>query len=774
MRDLIGEEIGPYKILEKLGRGGMADVYKAFHVDLEINRAIKVIRPEFVGADDFKARFQREAKAVAALQHPNIVQVHDFGSHEGNFYMVMEFVEGQDLKRIIKTQGAMRPISEAINIVLQIARALHFAHGKGLLHRDIKPENIMLRADGSPVLMDFGIAKLLTAETQLTQTGVGIGTPSYMSPEQAQATDKLGPSSDLYSLTVVLYEMLTGQVPYSADTPIAVMLKVISDPLPLPRQLSPDISEPLQQFLIKGTSKDPERRHLNGEEYANALQALNSELNQEALDATVLVEPPASNTVVPEPVTTKAGRSWLGKVLALIVGIAVLALLYVFWPNPKTAPVVDSSVERAQTAALQATVTETNTVAAPQSTASAPASSVVMEYRGPSANDAPVIKNLQLKQNDVLFMDVHSASSTSDFALEKKGARKADFSSYSDYGPYTVRSTGNYHFSIKPRKGEAEVDVQLWRLTPAVIEAGALEKNEITSGSTLAPGQTARYTVELDAGNTVFFDVLKTSSTSDFSIVYPDGRNMLHRPTYADYGPINVEQSGLYSVLVDPRGDATVDYEFTLHAYQAEIIQPGEVEFGKWYELSIQHPGQSAQYDLDVDKGAVIYLEIGEVSSTTDFIIASQDGRETLLKSYSDTGEAIEVPDQQQYKLLVDPRGDNLSEFEFRLHRLETVVLDGGAIVLDKFVSGNTLLPGQSVRYSFTTEKDTELQFDLSKSAVTTDFKIIAPDGRTELLSTYRVRSQSIAIPTAGTYTIVADPRNAKLADFEFRLSGNK
>ena len=178
--DLVGHSLGPYTIMGKLGQGGMADVYKAFHPKLEVYRAIKVIRPEFVRTGDFRARFQKEAQAVAALRHPNIVQVQDFGDHDDSFFMVMEFIDGKNLKEIIHREGEIRPIHRAVKITEQMADALHYAHSQGLIHRDIKPENIMLNDEGLPILMDFGIAKLLNMNTQLTQTGLSIGTPAYM------------------------------------------------------------------------------------------------------------------------------------------------------------------------------------------------------------------------------------------------------------------------------------------------------------------------------------------------------------------------------------------------------------------------------------------------------------------------------------------------------------------------------------------------------------------------------------------------------------------
>lgn len=180
---------------------------------------------------------------MARLRHPNIVQIHDFGVSDGHFYMVMEFLEGRTLKDLLRITGRMAS-SAAVAIVKGVAAALDYAHSRDLTHCDIKPDNIMLDDDGRPVLMDFGIAKLVTASTQLTQTGVGIGTPAYMAPEQA-CGELVSPATDIYALSIVLFELLTGREPYSADTPMAIMLKALSDPLPMPRTLNPGISEAL-------------------------------------------------------------------------------------------------------------------------------------------------------------------------------------------------------------------------------------------------------------------------------------------------------------------------------------------------------------------------------------------------------------------------------------------------------------------------------------------------------------------------------------------------
>ncbi|HMQ53216.1 MAG TPA: serine/threonine-protein kinase, partial [Anaerolineae bacterium] len=164
MADLVGQTIGPYQIIERLGRGGMADVYKAFHAGLAVHRALKVIRPEFVTEEGFRERFQREAQAVAGLRHPNIVQMHDFGVQGNLYYMVMEFIEGQDLRSSLAQHGQIRPFDQVLPIIQQVAAALTYAHKRGVVHRDIKPGNIMLTKEDQVILTDFGIAKMLADE----------------------------------------------------------------------------------------------------------------------------------------------------------------------------------------------------------------------------------------------------------------------------------------------------------------------------------------------------------------------------------------------------------------------------------------------------------------------------------------------------------------------------------------------------------------------------------------------------------------------------------
>ena len=283
MATLAGQTLGKYQVIERLGRGGMAEVYKAHHPQLERYAAIKVLHHFLAEGKDFTARFQREAKAIATLRHPNIVQVYDFESQDDLYYMIMEFVDGGTLKDRLLQSAAPLPYAEIVQIVQDTASALGYAHRQGMLHRDIKPANVLLGKDGRVVLTDFGIARILS-DTQFTATGTLVGTPSYMSPEQGMGLH-VSAASDIYSLGVILYEMVTGKVPFDSDTPLAVIHKHINEPLPRPRSLRPDIPPALEAVIQKTLEKDPAQRYASADEFKNALD--------EAFEGHLVPEPDA-------------------------------------------------------------------------------------------------------------------------------------------------------------------------------------------------------------------------------------------------------------------------------------------------------------------------------------------------------------------------------------------------------------------------------------------------------------------------------------------------
>ncbi len=264
-----GQMLGSYRIISQIGKGGMATVYKAYQASMDRNVAIKVLPSQLAESQEFTARFQQEARIIAKLEHPHILPIFDYGESDGVAYFVMRYLEAGTLKdRMIA--GRPLPLNEIDRIFTQLTEALSYAHSHGIVHRDLKPANALIDSYGNIFLTDFGIAKLLeSASPRLTQTDAIMGTPAYISPEQAQAAP-VDQRSDIYSLGIILYEMTTGQVPFSADTPLAVILKHISDPLPPPSLLKPDIHPAIERVILKALAKNPADRYSSAEEFVAA------------------------------------------------------------------------------------------------------------------------------------------------------------------------------------------------------------------------------------------------------------------------------------------------------------------------------------------------------------------------------------------------------------------------------------------------------------------------------------------------------------------------
>ena len=272
MSNLVGQMMGRYHIVEQLGEGGMATVYKGFDTTLQRNVAIKVIKSERTGDTSFRKRFEREARALAQLSHPHIVHINDFGEQGGLAYLVMDYISGGTLKN---KMGRPMPYQEAARLMVPMAQALGSAHLHKIVHRDVKPANILLTESGIPMLSDFGIAKMLEgpAETlELTSSGMGVGTPAYMAPEQAGSN--FDHRADIYALGVVFYELVTGRRPYDADTPLATMMKHATDPLPPPRKFVPSLPEAVEQVIYKVLAKNPNDRFQSMDAFASQLEQL--------------------------------------------------------------------------------------------------------------------------------------------------------------------------------------------------------------------------------------------------------------------------------------------------------------------------------------------------------------------------------------------------------------------------------------------------------------------------------------------------------------------
>jgi serine/threonine protein kinase len=267
MNALVGKSLGQFRIVERIGAGGMATVFKAYQPTLDRYVAIKVLPARYARDPVFVKRFVQEARAVAKLIHPNILQIHDFGEQDNITYIVMEFVEGGTLKDRLK-----RPLTvpEAVDYMIQASEGLNCAHNHGIVHRDVKPANMLLRTDGYLLLSDFGIAKILEGTTNLTRAGVGIGTPQYMSPEQGTGMP-VDRRSDIYSLGIVLFHCLAGRVPFTADNALTITVKHLNDPLPVEMLRAAGVPMPIEQVVVKMTAKQPQDRYQTMDAVIDAL-----------------------------------------------------------------------------------------------------------------------------------------------------------------------------------------------------------------------------------------------------------------------------------------------------------------------------------------------------------------------------------------------------------------------------------------------------------------------------------------------------------------------
>lgn len=345
-----------YEIIEEAGRGGMAIIYKAIQKNLNREVALKVLPKHFVHDEEYLVRFHREAREVAKLSHTNIVTIFDEGEKDGTHYLSMEFLDGRDLQEIIK-EAAILGVDRTVEIIISISEALDYVHKKGLVHRDIKSSNIFLLKDGRSVLTDFGIART-ASKTKLTQAGTVMGTPDYMSPEQAEG-DEVDGRSDIYGLGVVMYECLTGTVPFKADNPLTLIRKIIDEKPGSPRDKNSQIPKWLNDVILKTLEKNPDNRILTGAHLAQSLreqkviagdlseyksgkvskpestQAAGKETKKKSKDdLTQYVSARTTSTKKPK------SKAALFSVLT-IIALAAAAVVYFFVLNQEQIPVVD-------------------------------------------------------------------------------------------------------------------------------------------------------------------------------------------------------------------------------------------------------------------------------------------------------------------------------------------------------------------------------------------------------------------------------------------------
>ncbi len=344
-RDTIIDE--RYKVLNRIGSGGMADVYCAEDLQLGRRVALKLLYRRFAEDEDFVERFRREASSAAGLQHPHVVSVYDRGEFDGTYYIAMEYLEGRSLKQIVRTEGALEQ-GRAVDLVLQILRAARFAHKRGIVHRDIKPHNVIVDDEDRAKVTDFGIAR--AGASDMTETGSIMGTAQYLSPEQAQG-HPVDARSDLYSIGIVLYELLTGRVPFDAESAVTIALKQVSEePVP-PRRLNPDIAPELEDIVMRSLAKDPANRFADANEFIAALEHAR-ELPPGPVDETRVVPLAGAYPAAVEELEAADRRNlrWLWALLALLA-LAGLAYVGYLQLAPKKVEVPDVVGRKSATAA---------------------------------------------------------------------------------------------------------------------------------------------------------------------------------------------------------------------------------------------------------------------------------------------------------------------------------------------------------------------------------------------------------------------------------------
>jgi serine/threonine-protein kinase len=374
MEHLTGKQLGPYRVIAPLGAGGMAAVYQAYQPGVDRYVALKILPRHLAQDPQFVARFQHEARVIASLQHPHILPVFDFGEADGYTYLVMPFVAGGTLADTLR--GQPLPVAQVRRIIAELGDALDYAHSRGIIHRDVKPSNVLLDGRGNCLLTDFGIAKIVAGTVQLTLPGGIIGTPAYMSPEQAQGAT-IDQRSDIYALGVLLYELTTGRVPFTAETPLAIVLKHPHDPLPPPRTLNPSLSEALERVILKALAKEPNDRFQTAAEFVRAVQATTGGESEQVPPLPVAdtlsfdtqkLAPPGDARI---PQRSRL-RPWL---IPGVIAVILLAMIALGGLLLRGSPVASSPTSPAQSPAATAPI-EARPTASPEAIAALPPPSV--------------------------------------------------------------------------------------------------------------------------------------------------------------------------------------------------------------------------------------------------------------------------------------------------------------------------------------------------------------------------------------------------------------
>ena len=493
-----------YEIIKSIGEGGMANVYLAYDTILDRNVAIKVLRGDLANDEKFVRRFQREALSASSLSHPNIVAMYDVGEDNGLYYIVMEYVEGKTLKQLLKKRGSLT-LSEAIDIMLQLTDGMAHAHDSYIVHRDLKPQNIMIEDDGQIKITDFGIAMALNS-TQLTQTNSVMGSVHYLPPEQA-AGKGTTIKSDIYSMGIIFYELLTGELPFKGDSAVEIALKQMKEPLPDVHKLNNDIPQSIENIILKSTAKNPKNRYDDAKSMHNdLLTALNDDrINEppyvypypenEVDETTKIMEPisDASNEGIATPITDEKTKKSNKLIIALsvIAGVIVIALLAVFFIIP--AVTAEKDVKVPDVSGM--------TVSKAEET---------LEDVGLTVNSKiEEVSSEDVKKNRIIRTDPRSGSTV------KEGTRVTLYKS-TGVKTYTLENYTNMDVNeVRELLEDMGLEVTTEEIEPDSTTCGVIGQNLVISQS-LDEGS------EVKSGDKITLTVLKSITFPDWYLQTPD------------------------------------------------------------------------------------------------------------------------------------------------------------------------------------------------------------------------------------------------------------
>lgn len=647
----LGQMLGAYRIINQIGQGGMANVYKAYQPSMDRNVAIKVLPSQLAESKEFAKRFQQEARIIARLEHPHILPVLDYGESDGVMYFAMRYLEAGTLKDKI-VAGSPLPLNEIDRIFTQLTDALSYAHSQGVIHRDLKPANALVDSQGNLFLTDFGIAKLLeSASPRLTQTDAIMGTPAYISPEQAQA-QTVDQRSDIYSLGIMLYEMVTGRVPFVADTPLAVILKHVSDSLPLPSSLKSDIPEAIEQVILKALAKNPDDRFATAAEFVSAWKRALDEKDaaRRMPDAPTSIpsrtEIPSLQTQgKPAPVSTASPKSdkssrWLVGCLigaCLLLSVSGIAYLGFNWQNLSFFNSGDPSTDEPLLLNGNATEEEFEIEIGDEISDGEPGS-------GAGLIEAPGSKDIYTFTAEagqdiyvhIISIEQSSTSDTIDIYMVDDINANVFYSCMQcgDPGTITLDRGGTYTLTVgndDPNgAGTGAYRIKLWDVPPPdtfEIELDELVSRDVPdtgAGYIENPGSSDEYTFTADSGQTVYFQVVEQPQTNDTInwVVFDEADNAIFDTCLqcGDPGLITLDHGGTYFIYVgNQSGAGTGTYQFRVW----DVPPPDEFEINIGDRIAKNIPGPGAGF-IETPGAQDIYTFTATPGQTVTFTVREQ------------------------------------------------------------------------------------------------------------------------------------------------------